>query len=270
MGDDERDWAAAGYARLYQSVRSDPKFAPLRKDRRLMGAYSLLLLEADSTYPQPPSTPAWLTRAERDGLVRAGLLEILGDQFRLSGLTKERESRRSHDGLPGRLTNAEKQKAYRDRQKAAAVADSTVTVTEAVTEAVTVTSRAPAGGVSRARARGNGNYDLENASASPAPAPAGDDADLDRARSWLTAREAWLETPRMEAELAKLVDRKGADAVIAAMAAVPNAETAAQFIFGARNLIYPLSGSVSAPTMTATERADAAARATLDRLKEVH
>lgn len=59
---------------------------------------------------------------------------------------------------------------------------------------------------------------------------------------WLAGRKAWVQG-RVQTDLARMVDRKGAEAVIAAMAAVPDAEEGAQFVYGARNALFPLAGS---------------------------
>jgi hypothetical protein len=72
------------------------------------------------------------------------------------------------------------------------------------------------------------------------------DDPYDDAVRWLAQRKAWVDSPKIQTELARLVDRKGAAAVIAAMAAVPGAEDAAQFVYGARNALYPLSGTIKA------------------------
>lgn len=77
---------------------------------------------------------------------------------------------------------------------------------------------------------------------------------------WLASRKAWVDSPRMQTDLARMVDKKGSAAVIAAMAEVPNAEEAAQFIYGARNALFPLNGS---KTVSKDERERAEARAIL-------
>lgn len=68
----------------------------------------------------------------------------------------------------------------------------------------------------------------------------------DEAVRWLASRNAWVNSPKIQTELARLVDRKGLEVVIGAMAAVPGAEDAAQFVYGARNALYPLAGSQTA------------------------
>lgn len=76
---------------------------------------------------------------------------------------------------------------------------------------------------------------------------------LDEAIAWLASRRAWVSPgSKVHTELARMVDRKGLAAVIAAMGAVPDAEDGAQFVYGARNALYPLPGSQTV-TKEATE-----------------
>lgn len=67
----------------------------------------------------------------------------------------------------------------------------------------------------------------------------------DQALTWLAGRHAWVrDGSNLSVDLARMVDRKGVDVVIAAMAGVEGAEDAAQFVYGAKHALFPLGGSV--------------------------
>jgi len=105
----DRDWQDSDYVRIYQSIRDDPKFDTVRDDDRALAAYVRLLMDAEPVYPARASIPAHLRSYARDVLVKAGILQIIGRTYTISGLRKERESRA--------LSGAERSQRWRDRLK---------------------------------------------------------------------------------------------------------------------------------------------------------
>ena len=79
------------------------------------------------------------------------------------------------------------------------------------------------------------------------PTGAHDDGQYDAVVRWLASRKAWVDSPKLQTDLARMVDKRDAATVIAVMDGLPEAEDAAQFIYGARNVLFPLNGSGIAP-----------------------
>jgi 5-methylcytosine-specific restriction endonuclease McrA len=85
----------APYSRVYWSVMDDPKFDGIREDLRLFGAWALLLILADMSYPAPAYFPRSTTPATVRKLADCGLIDLLTHgRYRMHGLEAER-SRRS-------------------------------------------------------------------------------------------------------------------------------------------------------------------------------
>lgn len=106
---------------------------------------------------------------------------------------------------------------------------------------------------------GKGESSSSSSSLASARANGAEEVDpYDQAVQWLASRKAWIDSPKIETALARMVDRKGLPAVLAAMAAVPDAEDAAQYVYGARNALFPLAGSRTArpPTKAEAEAAE--------------
>lgn len=82
------------YARVYYSVRDDPKFARVYSDDRLLATWLRLLIEADGLYPAPASIPRSAQPAALRVLVEVGLVDLCGaDLYRIHGLASERARR---------------------------------------------------------------------------------------------------------------------------------------------------------------------------------
>jgi hypothetical protein len=81
------------YSRLYWEVMTDPKFAGIRDDCRLFGAWSLLLVTADMAWPNPPFVPGVVPISAVKKLAEAGLIDLTGRQYQVHGLPAERERR---------------------------------------------------------------------------------------------------------------------------------------------------------------------------------
>lgn len=85
----------APYSRVYWSIHDDAKFDGIRDDQRVMGAWILLLVAADMSYPSPAYLLPTVTKASVTRLVEAGLVDLLdGHRYRIHGLDAERDRRR--------------------------------------------------------------------------------------------------------------------------------------------------------------------------------
>jgi len=86
----------APYSRVYWSIMSDEKFDAIRDDCRVMGAWLLLLVQADMSHPAPAYLPRTVPSTSARKLADAGLIDLLaGHRYRIHGLDAERERRRS-------------------------------------------------------------------------------------------------------------------------------------------------------------------------------
>ncbi len=210
------------YSRIYWEVMADTKFDGIREDARHFGAWALMLVVADMAWPVPAYVPP-VPKASVALLVKNELVDLLpGGRFRIHGLDAER-GRRSGEQKNGGLVRAST--AQRDAGGhflPAVVPSGGPAVVPSVVQ------------LSRDETRRD-EYE---------PTRAEPDDEYDKAVKWLASKKAWISSPKVEMELARLVDRKGAEAVIAAMNRVPGAEDAAQFIYGARNALFPLRGTV--------------------------
>lgn len=97
MADRHRDRGVtdrAPYSRIYWSVLEDAKFDDIRADMRHFGAWSLMLVVADMSYPAPAFIPPTVPRKSLEALTQAGLVDVLtGHRYRIHGLDAERTRR---------------------------------------------------------------------------------------------------------------------------------------------------------------------------------
>lgn len=86
------------YARVYWSIRSDPRTRDLYRDDALLAAWLRLLIAADMAWPAPADIPVGIRKASLKALVDAGVVELLdgGSLFTFHGLDKERSRRSTH------------------------------------------------------------------------------------------------------------------------------------------------------------------------------
>ena len=202
----------AKYVRVYYRITDDPKFADIYGDDRHLATWLRLLIVADGMWPVAPPVPRTVRKPSLSALVRAGLVDLMPqDCYRIHGLDAER-AMRSQSG----------------RNAAAMRWDSKRTPpTDA--DPMLVRDRV------RVRAESESEHRARNGSVP-------DDEDgYETVVRWLASRKAWADSPKLQTDLARMVDRKGAPAVIAAMAALDGAEDAAQFVYGARNALFPLA-----------------------------
>ena len=90
------------YSRVYWSVLDDPKFDAIRGRMELLGAWTLLLIVADRSYPAPAYVPTPVARRQLAALVGAGLVDLQGDgRYRIHGLDAERARRAASATRPG-------------------------------------------------------------------------------------------------------------------------------------------------------------------------
>lgn len=100
------------YARVYfDRIEHDAKFDGIRNSRTLMGAWLMLLTEAEKAWPSPAFPPpvSWVPKREVDLFVERGLIDQTADgRYYVHGLNKEREarSRRASDAASARWGNA--------------------------------------------------------------------------------------------------------------------------------------------------------------------
>ena len=84
------------YSRVYHSVMDDPKFDGIREDCRTFGAWVLLLIVADMSWPATSFVPPTVPRACVARLQAVHLIDLYpGRRYRVHGLDAERE-KRSH------------------------------------------------------------------------------------------------------------------------------------------------------------------------------
>ena len=226
------------YVRVYYRITDDLKFETIYGDDRHLATWLRLLLVADGIWPVSPPIPRTVRRASLQALVTAGLIDLMPqDCYRIHGLESERE----HRAQSGRNAAA---KRWDSGPNAVALpahsgrnADPMRSHSDGNADPMLV----------RERVRERVRVRAEDAREQVHPQN-GEVDPYDEAVRWLASRKAWVDSPKIQAELARLVDRKGLPAVLAAMAAVPGAEDAAQFVYGARNVLFPLPGSkVAAP-----------------------
>lgn len=85
------------YARVYQSIRTDPRFAGIIESNELLGAWLRLLLHAESEWPESPPIPRSIPDDLLRPLVDAGIVELHpADTYRIHGLDPERQRRSEH------------------------------------------------------------------------------------------------------------------------------------------------------------------------------
>lgn len=84
----------AKYSRVYWRVLDDDEFDGIRSNESRFGAWTLMLLAADMSWPTPAYIPPVVTRKSVEALAEAGLVELLsGGRFKLRGIDKERGMR---------------------------------------------------------------------------------------------------------------------------------------------------------------------------------
>lgn len=247
-----RDWAESDYARIYQSIRNDPKFDTVRDDERALGAYVRLLMEAELTFPAHPLLPASLSRYARNLLIKAGLLLISGSHYTISGLKAEREARygagRGRKKYPS--DGAPKPETSRS--------DSVVTSESIRNPRAGAGAHSPSPSFSESSSteeRGAGERNGE-----------GVVDDLDGAHLWLSKHRADVPYEgRAGLELAQLVRQHGTPRVIAAMETLGAQHDGRQYIFGVLPILNPI------PHPAAVSKADrdrAEVRSILDAVRD--
>lgn len=203
----------APYSRVYWSVMHDAKFDGVREDPRLIGSWLLLLIQADMAHPSPAYLLPTVSRASVGKLVNSGLIDLLdGHRYRIRGLDAERERRRV--AATNRDPNGTRVGGKRDPNGSSRAG------------ALLVSSRTTSGDTTaQERARDPEGPVLEYlASVHAAIAPTGNGYHL---------------------RLVKLVERHGAEAVLATMRHLHDtgAHTDRQLLFGTENSLDAIPAS---------------------------
>lgn len=81
------------YTRVYHEARSDERFEGIWDCDAHLALWLRLLVEADIVWPHTAPIPRSTRRKSLDALVAAGLVEVVGDRYRIHGLDRERISR---------------------------------------------------------------------------------------------------------------------------------------------------------------------------------
>jgi hypothetical protein len=106
------------YVRVYYSVSTDPRFENVYCHPTILGTWLQLLIPADAAYPGLAWLPAIVHRASLKVLTDAGLVELVsGGQYRIHGLTAERERRATNAraSANARYANAERTQSERSQ-----------------------------------------------------------------------------------------------------------------------------------------------------------
>jgi hypothetical protein len=207
------------YIRVYYRVIDDPRFVGIYADNDHLATWLRLLLVADAVWPASVPVPRSARKASLTALVQAGLVEYVGnDHYRIHGLDAERNMRADSG------------------RNAAAVRWQSARIPSP--NADPMPSRAKPSKAEQAQTRARTRDDAK-------PVPVEDEDGYDRVVAWMASIGAWVDSPKLQTDLARLVDRDGPGMVLEAMAdlkASGNTE-AAQLIYGARNVIHPLPKS---------------------------
>ena len=86
--------ASDPHSRIYWRLFDDPKFAEVREDVCLFGAWALLLVLADIAWPGPAFVPPPVSDESLAKLVDCKLVDMVGGRmYRIHGLDAERDKR---------------------------------------------------------------------------------------------------------------------------------------------------------------------------------
>lgn len=210
----------AAYSRVYWSIVDDDKFASVYDDDHHLGAWLRLLLIADQAHPASAHLPANVRRASVRVLAEVELIDLLpGGRYRVHGLDAERERRRL--AATSRPTKGPKSGPDGSRS---------------------VTERYPNGSGTTGLRRDETRQD-ETSRADARPTDQWDDPEFP-VLSYLASVRATVQPTGngYHRELVALVERQGADKVVAAMQRRHAAgdRSARQLIYGAANDLEPV------------------------------
>ena len=216
----------AAYVRVYYEIIDDPKFVGIYDNDHHLATWMRLLIAADAVWPASATLPVGTRKASIVALSEAGLIVVTGTRFRVHGLDSEREKRK-------RLAQHSADRSHTGR-----VPDGERTDTERVLDVSAAT-------------RGRASARLGS---SEGDTPSEDRAPEDPVLTFLASVGATIPPTGngFHVRLVKLVDRHGADQVLAAMHLLRDtgqARTDRQFLFGAENALdaIPLSRNGSKP-----------------------
>jgi hypothetical protein len=220
------------YSRVYWKIVDDDKFQNVYDDDVSLAAWLRLLLIADQAWPASAHLPADCRPKAVKVLAGAGLIELRsGSRYRVIGLDAERERRSGEQSNGGIVRARTGERGANGRYLSTSGGPAVVSSGggPAVDPPATSSDETRRDETRRALPRANGGPPLSL-----------DEDGYHRVVQWLAARGAWIDSPRIETDLARDVDRKGADAVLDAMAGLTGAEDAAQYVYGAHKVLFPL------------------------------
>ena len=217
---------AERYARVYHQVKTDPKFETIYNNDHHLAWWLRLLVDADAAWPSYPSIPRRMRKASFDALVAVGLIDPMpGDCFRVHGLDAERNARA-------------KQATHAAAMRWQSVSNApSIAASNAPASATRMPSRAE-----QSRAEQNTPEHAQERAALLNGYTGEDEDAYETVKQWMAGHGAWVDSTKLQTDLARLVDRDGADVVLRTMGVLwegGNTE-AAQLIYGARNTIHPL------------------------------
>lgn len=235
--------ASDPYVRVYSRIIDDPRFSGIYTDDHHLATWLRLLIQADAVWPSSVPVPRTCRKPSMTALVRVGLVEILpGDLYRIHGLDAERQKR----------SDWGKNAADR-RWQSGRIAGAMPSQSESNAHPMLASPRPRlAASAPSARVRERVREDV----------PVEDQDGYDQVVTWLASRKAWIDSPKIATDLARMVDRDGVEAVMAALA-VQESEgmtEAAQYVYGARNHLHPLPGTKTQPKKTRAEMESEEAR----------
>jgi hypothetical protein len=228
----------ARFVRVYHSILDDERFREVYDDDHALALWLRLLLLADAIWPMPAHLPHGHRRAALARLVRAGLIELVdGGRYRVHGLDGERARRSEHARRASEArwqtpsnaaSNAPRNAPSSPFSNAERIAESNAAGNAAGNaEAMPIRREEKRREILIARALGEGVQ--------------GEGDELAAVETWLASRRLAVDpASRAGTELARLVDRHGAAAVIAAVERLGPLTDGRQAVYGALKALAPI------------------------------
>jgi hypothetical protein len=232
----------ARFVRVYHSILDDERFREVYDDDHALALWLRLLLLADAIWPMPAHLPHGHRRAALARLVKAGLIELVdGGRYRVHGLDGERARRSEHARLasearwqnnartaPSSAASIHTGSAEETAEEHAGTAQTmTPSIARSIARTMPIRREEKRREILIARALGEGVQ--------------GEGDELAAVETWLASRRLAVDpASRAGTELARLVDRHGAAAVIAAVERLGPLTDGRQAVYGALKALAPI------------------------------